>query len=170
MQHPSTLSNPNPKIKKKLPLRNFLYFLKKIYPKSFLYFGMTPDLIYYHNSSIPLKNFCYFPEKSLAIFPTPSPRKQKSILKNLLIFSPKIIYIFWNKYWPSVKFLIRPLYPKTTGDIDTKLGLVTKIGKISKKMSKNVKMTSYLKIITSLSFSHFFANLDLSGSRILDGF
>lgn len=101
---------------KKLPLRNFLYFLKKIYPKSFLYFGITSDLIYYHNSSIPLKNFCYFPEKSLANFPTPSPRKQKSILKKLLIFFPKIIYIFWNKYWPSIKFLICPLYSKTTAD------------------------------------------------------
>ena len=104
------------KKKKKLPLRNFLYFLKKIYPKSFLYFGITSDLIYYHNSSIPLKNFCYFPEKSLANFPTPSPRKQKSILKKLLIFFPKIICIFWNKYWPSIKFLICPLYPKTTAD------------------------------------------------------
>ena len=107
---------PQSQNKKKITLKKLFILSQKIYPKSFLYFGITSDLIYYHNSSIPLKNFCYFPEKSLANFPTPSPRKQKSILKKLLIFFPKIIYIFWNKYWPSIKFLICPLYPKTTAD------------------------------------------------------
>ena len=36
---------------------------KKLYPKKFLYFGMKPELTYYHNSSFPLKNFLYFLEK-----------------------------------------------------------------------------------------------------------
>ena len=52
--------------------------------------------------------------------------------------------------------------------IDIKLGLVTKLDKRSKAISKNLMMTSYQKNVTPLSFFRFMANLELSGSRIPD--
>ena len=52
--------------------------------------------------------------------------------------------------------------------IDIKLGLVTKLDKRSKAISKNLMMTSYQKNVTPLSFFRGMANLELSGSRIPD--
>ena len=49
-----------------------------------------------------------------------------------------------------------------------KLGPVTKIDKGNKTTSKNLTMMSCWKIVTSLSFFRFIANLEQSGSRILD--
>ena len=52
--------------------------------------------------------------------------------------------------------------------IDIKLGLVTKLDKRSKAISKNLMMTSNQKNVTPLSFFRFMANLELSESRIPD--
>ena len=49
-----------------------------------------------------------------------------------------------------------------------KLGPVTKIDKRNKTTSKNLAMTSFQKIVTSLSFFKFLANLKQSGGRIPD--
>ena len=49
---------------------------------------MKPDLTYYHNFSLPLKNFLYFLEKkTLANFPIQSSKKPKNItLKRFFYF------------------------------------------------------------------------------------
>ena len=49
-----------------------------------------------------------------------------------------------------------------------KLGSVTKIDQRNKTTSKNLVMTSFLKIVTSLSFFKFLTNLEQSGGRIPD--
>ena len=49
-----------------------------------------------------------------------------------------------------------------------KLGPVTKLDKRNKTASKNLTMTSCQKIVTSVSFFQFTANLKQSGSRIPD--
>ena len=49
-----------------------------------------------------------------------------------------------------------------------KLGPVTKSDKRNKKTSKKLRMTSCQKIVTSLSFFRFLANLEQSGGRIPD--
>ena len=49
-----------------------------------------------------------------------------------------------------------------------KLGSVTKIDQRNKTTSKNLGMTSFLKIVTSLSFFKFLTNLEQSGGRIPD--
>ena len=57
-----------------LPYNNFLYFMKKLHLKNFLYFGMKPDLTYYHNYLLTLKNLLYFIEETniQSHFVTPS--------------------------------------------------------------------------------------------------
>ena len=57
---------------------------------------------------------------------------------------------------------------RTSDDIDTKPGPVTKLDKRNKATSKNLMMTSFWKIVMSLSFFKFTANLEQSGSQILD--
>ena len=57
-------------------------------------------------------------------------------------------------------------YSRTSNDIDMKLRPVTKLGKINKKSSKEITMTSFRKIVTSSQFFRFVANLEQSGSRI----
>ena len=49
-----------------------------------------------------------------------------------------------------------------------KHGPVTKLDKKNKTTSKNLMLTSCRKIVTSLSFFGFLANLEQSGGRILD--
>ena len=53
-------------------------------------------------------------------------------------------------------------------DIDMKHGPVTKLTKRNKRTSKKLTMTSCQKVVTSLPFFRFMANLKLSGSRIRD--
>ena len=48
-----------------------------------------------------------------------------------------------------------------------KLGPVTKLGKRNKRQ-ENLMMTSCQEIVTQLPFFQFMANLEQSGSRILD--
>ena len=57
---------------------------------------------------------------------------------------------------------------RTSDDIDMKLGPVTKLDKRNKTTSKNLTLTSCRKIVTSLSFFGFLANLEQSGGRIPD--
>ena len=57
---------------------------------------------------------------------------------------------------------------RTSDDIDMKLGPVTKLDKRNKTTSKNLTMTSCRKIVMSLSFFKFLANLEQSGGWILD--
>ena len=57
---------------------------------------------------------------------------------------------------------------RTSDDIDMKLGPVTKLDKRNKTASKQLTMTSCQKIVTSLLFFRFMANLEQSGSRITD--
>ena len=57
---------------------------------------------------------------------------------------------------------------RTSDEIDTKPGPVTKLDKRNKATSKNLMMTSFWKIVMSLSFFKFTANLEQSGSQILD--
>ena len=57
---------------------------------------------------------------------------------------------------------------RTNVDIDMKLGSVTKIDTRNKITSKKLTMTSCQKIVTSLSFFGFLANLEQSGGRIPD--
>ena len=57
---------------------------------------------------------------------------------------------------------------RTSHDIDMKLGPVTKLDKRNKKTSKKLTLTSCWKIVTSLSFFGFLANLEKSGGRIPD--
>ena len=49
-----------------------------------------------------------------------------------------------------------------------KLGPVFKLDKRNRTTSKNLMLTSYRRILTALSFFQFLANLQQSGSRILD--
>ena len=49
-----------------------------------------------------------------------------------------------------------------------KLRPVTKLDKRNKATSKNLTMTSFRKIVTSLSFFGFLDNLEQSGGRIPD--
>ena len=49
-----------------------------------------------------------------------------------------------------------------------KLGPLPKLDKRNKTTSKKLTMTSCRKIVTSLSFFRFFANLEQSGGRITD--
>ena len=63
-------SNPNPKTKKLYPKTFLIFSENKIYPNTFLYIRMKPDLTYYHNSWLTLENFLYFPVKN---FPTANP-------------------------------------------------------------------------------------------------
>ena len=49
-----------------------------------------------------------------------------------------------------------------------KLGAVTKVDRRNKITSKKLTMTSCQKIVTSLSFFGFLANLEQSGSHIPD--
>ena len=57
---------------------------------------------------------------------------------------------------------------RTSHDIVMKLWPVTKLDKRNKTTSNFLTMTSYRKIVTSLSIFLFMANLDQSGSRIPD--
>ena len=57
---------------------------------------------------------------------------------------------------------------RTNDDIDIKLKAVPKLDKRNKKTSKTLMMTSYPKIVTSLSFFRFIVNLEQSGSQIPD--
>ena len=57
---------------------------------------------------------------------------------------------------------------RTSDDIDMKLGLLTKFDKKKITTSKKLTMTSCRKIVTSLSFFGFLANLEHSRGRILD--
>ena len=57
---------------------------------------------------------------------------------------------------------------RTNVDIDMKLGSVTKIDTRNKITSKKLTMTSCQKIVTSLSFFGFLANLEQSGGWIPD--
>ena len=50
------LSNINPKTKKNCTQKSFLFFQKKLFPKNFCTFGIKPNLIYYFNSWLHLKN------------------------------------------------------------------------------------------------------------------
>ena len=65
-----------------------MYFLKKLYPKHSLYFGIKPDLTYYHNSSLPLKIFLYFPEKD------PGALLDPKLKENKKMYPQEISYIF----------------------------------------------------------------------------
>ena len=49
-----------------------------------------------------------------------------------------------------------------------KLGPVTKLDKRNKTTSKKLTMTSYMKVVTSLSFFGFLTNLEQSRGRIPD--
>ena len=49
-----------------------------------------------------------------------------------------------------------------------KLGPVTELDKTNKTTSKKMTITSYRKIVASLSFFGFLANLEQSGGRIPD--
>ena len=51
---------------------------------------------------------------------------------------------------------------RTSDDIDMKLGLVTKLDKRDKTISKKLMMASCRKIVTSLTFLQFTANLEQS--------
>ena len=57
---------------------------------------------------------------------------------------------------------------RTSDNTDMKLGPVTKLDKRDKKTSKNVALTSFRKIMRSLSFFGFLVNLEQSGGRIPD--
>ena len=57
---------------------------------------------------------------------------------------------------------------RTNDDIDMKLGPVINLTIETKQRQKNVSMVSCQKIVTSLSFFQFMANLEQSGSRNLD--
>ena len=57
---------------------------------------------------------------------------------------------------------------RTSDDIDMKLGPVTKLDKRNKTTSKKLTLTSCRKIVTSLSFFGFLANLEQSEGQILD--
>ena len=60
----------------------------KLYRVKFLYIGMKPDLTYYQNFSLHLKNFLYFYIKTLAHFPTSSVKfKKKAIAENIEILN-----------------------------------------------------------------------------------
>ena len=49
-----------------------------------------------------------------------------------------------------------------------KVGLVSKLDKSNTRTLKKLTITSFLAIVTSLSFFQFLANLEKSGSRIPD--
>ena len=53
--------------------------------KNFICFGIKSDLTYYHGSLLPLKDFRYFPEKTLEHFPTSNPKSKKKPF-------PKIVF------------------------------------------------------------------------------
>ena len=57
---------------------------------------------------------------------------------------------------------------RTSDGIDMKLGAVTKVDRRNKITSKKLTMTSCQKIVTSLSFFGFLANLEQSGGWIPD--
>ena len=57
---------------------------------------------------------------------------------------------------------------RTSEDIDMKVGPVTKPDKRNKTTSKILMLVSCWNIVTSLPFFQFTANLEQSGSRILD--
>ena len=57
---------------------------------------------------------------------------------------------------------------RTSDDIDMRLGPVTKLDKKNKKRQKKLKMMSCHKIVTSLPFVQFTANLEQSRSWIVD--
>ena len=57
---------------------------------------------------------------------------------------------------------------RTSDDIDMKLEPVTKLGKRNKTTSKILTLVSCGNIVTSLPFFQFTANLEQSGSRVLD--
>ena len=65
-------------------------------------------------------------------------------------------------FWISGKFLIKRNYHKswTSDGIDMKLGQVAKLDKENKITSKKIDETSCWKIVTSLSFLQFTANLE----------
>ena len=66
-------------------------------------------------------------------------------------------------------FIKENCHNSSTSDImDMKLGPVTKLYKRNKITSKNLTMASCLEIVTSLSFFQYMANLEQSGSWILD--
>ena len=75
--------------------------------------------------------------------------------------------------FPISGFLVNPLKipchnSRTSDDIDMKLGPVTKLNKRNKTTSKNLMMTSFWEVATSLSFFGFLANLEQSGGLIPD--
>ena len=57
---------------------------------------------------------------------------------------------------------------RTSNDIDMKFEPVTKLDKRNKQCQKNLMITSYREIVTSLSFFLFLANLEQSESQIPD--
>ena len=59
---------------------------------------------------------------------------------------------------------------RTGDDIDMKLGPITKFGKRNKTPSKKIDDDVMSETFTSLSFFWFMANLEQSGSRIVDAY
>ena len=70
----------------------------------------------------------------------------------------------------SVQFLIKINWhnSRTSDDIDMEVGPITKLDKRNKRISKKMTIMSCRQIVTSLSLFRFMANLEQSGSRILD--
>ena len=78
-----------------------------------------------------------------------------------------------TEVFPIFVFLVNPLKEnchnsRTRDDLAMKPGPVTKIDKRNKTTSKKLTITSCRKILTSLSFSWFLANLVQSGGQIPD--
>ena len=74
-------------------------------------------------------------------------------------------------FWISDQSLIKGNChnSRTSDNIEMKLGPVTKLHKINKTTSKKkLTVTSCQKIVMSLSFFQFMANLEQSRSRIMD--
>ena len=89
----------------------------------------------------------------------------------MYIFDTTSIYhLFTNEchfFTMSAKFGI-PYSPQSPyiDDIYMKLGPLTKLDKSNKTASKNLTMTPFREVVTSLPFFQFTFNLEQSGSRI----
>ena len=85
----------------------WIMLCQSCYISCFICPGKKPDLTYYHNSSLPLKNFLYTTQrKTLAHFPTPSVKMKTFTLK-------KISYVSgWM--WTKHKIFDTLLYSGTT--------------------------------------------------------
>ena len=80
--------------------------------------------------------------------------------------SDGVISIFWISGQSPIKENFHN--SRTSGDIDMKLGPVTKLDKRNKTTSKKFDDDVMSENCASLSFFQFMANLEQSGSRILD--